>query len=164
MYASGISGASALSSSSTLKTMTGKGWQPICRTMIGRRTIALSSLQFARSGQPQCHHPNDVRHRCAGCYRHHLRDAVQAVVMKARLRVARRYTYTVHLRRDAERTGREVTRRLRADGYEGKDVCARCAADVTVGCQGIVTLPDTAHELDIATKPARIYTYGGDHE
>jgi hypothetical protein len=35
--------------------------------------------------------------------RRHLRDAVQAVVaMKVRLRVARRYTHTVHIRRDAE--------------------------------------------------------------
>jgi hypothetical protein len=42
--------------------------------------------------------------------------------------------------------------------YEkGEDVCARGAAAVTAGCQGIVTLPDTAHELDITTKPARIY-------
>jgi hypothetical protein len=60
--------------------------------------------------------PNDVRHRHAGSRRHYLRDAVQAVVtMKVRLRVAHRYTHTVHLHREAERLGREVTRRLRAD-------------------------------------------------
>ena len=35
------------------------------------------------------------------------------------------------------------------------------AAGVTVGCQGIVTLPDIAHELGITAKPARIYTYRG---
>jgi hypothetical protein len=37
-------------------------------------------------------------------------------------------------------------------GYkEGGDACARGVAGVTVGCQGIVTLPDTVHELSIAT-------------
>jgi hypothetical protein len=37
-------------------------------------------------------------------------------------------------------------------GYEGgEDACARGTAGVTVGCQGIVMLPDTAYELDIAT-------------
>jgi hypothetical protein len=35
--------------------------------------------------------------------------------MKVRLRSARRYIYTVHLRRDAEQGGTEVTRHLRAD-------------------------------------------------
>ena len=40
-------------------------------------------------------------------------------------------------------------------------MCARSAAGVAIGCQGIVTLPDTAHELGIATKSARIYTYRG---
>jgi hypothetical protein len=51
-------------------------------------------------------HPNNVRHRRAGSPRDHLRDAVKAVVaMKVRLRVARRYTCTVHLRRDAEQDG-----------------------------------------------------------
>jgi len=58
------------------------------------------------------------------------------------------------------RVGREVTRH--EGGYEeGEDACARGAAGVTVGCQGIVTLPDTTHDLGIAAKPARIYTYRG---
>jgi hypothetical protein len=35
---------------------------------------------------------------------------------------------------------------------EGEDVRARDAAGVTADCQGIVALPDTARELDIATK------------
>ena len=30
---------------------------------------------------------------------------------------------------------------------------------VTVGCQGIVTQPDTAHELGNTAKPARILSY-----
>jgi hypothetical protein len=41
---------------------------------------------------------------------------------------------------------------------ESEDVSAQGAASITVGCQGIETLPDTVHELDIATKAARIYT------
>jgi hypothetical protein len=107
--------------------------------------------------------PNDVRHRCAGNCRHHLCDAVQAVVaMKVQLRVAHRYTHTVHLRRDADRMGHEVTRRLRVDMRRVK-MRALEALQVTVGCKGIVTLPNTAHELGITTKPARIFTYGGSH-
>jgi hypothetical protein len=44
-------------------------------------------------------------------------------------------------------------------GYDGgEDACAIVAAGVTVGCQGIVTLSDTKHELGIATKPAHLYT------
>jgi hypothetical protein len=35
--------------------------------------------------------------------------------MKVRLKVARRYPHSVHLRRDAEQAGREVTRFLWAD-------------------------------------------------
>jgi hypothetical protein len=38
-----------------------------------------------------------------------------AVVMKVLLRVTHGYTQTVHLCRDTEQVGREVTRRLRAD-------------------------------------------------
>jgi hypothetical protein len=41
---------------------------------------------------------------------------------------------------------------------EGEGACAE-ALLATVGCQGIVTLSDTAHGLDIATKPARIHSY-----
>jgi hypothetical protein len=37
----------------------------------------------------------------------------------------------------------------------GKDTCAKGTAGVAVCFQGIVMLPDTAHELGIATKPAR---------
>jgi hypothetical protein len=43
-------------------------------------------------------------------------------------------------------------------GYEeGEDACVRSrgAAGITIGCQ------DIAHELGIATSPARIYTYRG---
>jgi hypothetical protein len=41
--------------------------------------------------------------------------------MKVRLRVARRYTHTMHLRRDAEcRVGREVTKSLKADVIMGR--------------------------------------------
>ena len=37
-------------------------------------------------------------------------------------------------------------------GYKkGGDACARGFAGVTVGCQGIVTLPENVHELSIAT-------------
>ena len=69
-------------------------------------------------------------------------------------------TPTVHLE-TWSRAGREVTRRLRADmrrDLEGERVCDR-RAGVTVGCQGIVTLPGAVHELGIATKPARTYMY-----
>jgi hypothetical protein len=43
-------------------------------------------------------------------------------------------------------------------GYEeGEDTCAgRGAVGITIGCQGIVSLPDIAHELGIATKPSHI--------
>jgi hypothetical protein len=70
--------------------------------------------------------------------------------------LARGYTHTVHLRRDAERGGT-----CNDGGYEYKEGEGACAEAllVTVGCQGIVTLPDTAHGLDIATKPARIRSY-----
>ena len=64
--------------------------------------------------------------------------------MKVRLKVARRYLHSVHLRRDAEQAGHEVTRFLWADEV-GENMCARGAAGVTAGCQGIATLPDTAH-------------------
>jgi hypothetical protein len=64
------------------KTVTGKGWQAIGRMLV------------------------EETHHCTGSRRHHLRYAVQAVVaMKVRLRVARRYTHTVHLRRGAEQGG-----------------------------------------------------------
>ena len=43
-------------------------------------------------------------------------------------------------------------------GYEeGEDACARGTAGVAVGCQSTLTLPDTAHELGIAAKPACVY-------
>jgi len=72
-----------------------------------------------------------------------LRNAVQAVVaMKVQLRVARRNTHTVHLRRDVEQ-GREVTRHLKADMRKVKK-------------RTLEALPVTWHELSIATKPARI--------
>ena len=49
---------------------------------------------------------NDVRFVALASRRHHLRDAVLAVVaMKARLGIAHRYTYTVNLRRDTEQGG-----------------------------------------------------------
>jgi hypothetical protein len=67
--------------------------------------------------------------------------------------LARRYTHAVHLRRDALRGGT-----CGEGGYEyeeGEGACAE-ALLVTVGCQGIVTLPDTAHELGITRKPAHI--------
>ena len=69
--------------------------------MIGETHHCTPSLQFVDSGQSQCHLLNDVRHRRAGCYRHYLRNAVQAVVMKLRLKVAHRRTHTVRLRGDA---------------------------------------------------------------
>ena len=36
------------------KKMMGKSWPFVGRTLIGRRTIALSLLQFAHSGPPGC--------------------------------------------------------------------------------------------------------------
>ena len=55
-----------------------------------------------------------------------------------RVKIVRRYTHTVHRRRDAERGGMWVTG-LEGGYEECKDACARGAAGVTVGCQGIVT-------------------------
>jgi hypothetical protein len=52
-----------------------------------------------------------------------------------------------------------VSEQVLEGGYEeGEDVGTRGAAGIVVGCQGIVTLPDTAHELGVATKPVRVYT------
>ena len=56
--------------------------------------------------------------------------------------------------------GREGDQALQGGYEEGEDAYTRGAAGVTVGCQGIITLPDSVHELGIATKPAHIYTYG----
>jgi hypothetical protein len=60
------------------KTMTGKGWRLVGRMLIGRRTIALSGCTLRPASVLII--PNDIRHRRAGSHRHHLRDAVQAVV------------------------------------------------------------------------------------
>ena len=120
---------------------------------MGRRTIALSSLQFAPSSEPQC---QSSQRRRAGSRRRHLRDSARAVVAM-RLRVARGYPQSVNLRRDAEQAGREVTSFLWAEMRMARKACAGGAAGVTAGCQGTITLPNTAHEIDIATKPALIY-------
>ena len=64
--------------------------------------------------------------------------------MKMRLGVPCRYTHTKYLCRD-DKQGVEVEGRHK----EGEDVCARGAAGV------IVALPDTVHELGIATDPVR---------
>jgi hypothetical protein len=88
------------------KPMTGNGWQSVGRTLI-REThhctfIAAVSTPWPASVPIIPTTFNTV----ALVRRHHLRDAVQAVVaIKVRLRVARRYTHTVHLRRDAEQGG-----------------------------------------------------------
>jgi hypothetical protein len=68
------------------------------------------------------------------------------VAMKVRLKVAREYTCTMYLRRDKGRF------------EESEDVSTRGAAGIAIGCQGIETLSDTVHELNIATKAAHIYT------
>jgi hypothetical protein len=49
--------------------------------------------------------------------------------------------------------------RLRADmrRVKARALEALQPAGVTIHCQGIVTLPDTAHELGIATKHACTY-------
>ena len=60
------------------------------------------------------------------------------VAMKVLLRVAHGYTHTVHLCRD---TGQRV------DMRRVRDVCARGAAGIAIGCQGIVTLPDLRMNL-----------------
>jgi hypothetical protein len=53
--------------------------------------------------RPGANHPNNVRHHRR---HHHLRGVVQAeVVLKVRLRIARRYTHLVCLGRDAEQSG-----------------------------------------------------------
>ena len=79
---------------------TGKGWRLIGRKLVGEthRCTIISAICTL-----SVDHPNDVQHRHTGSRRRHLRDAV--VAMKVRLRVARRYTDIVHLRRDAEQDG-----------------------------------------------------------
>ena len=59
---------------------------------------------------------------------------VGPVAMKVRLRVARRYTHTKHLRRDAEQGGMWCDQALEGGYKNGEGVCA------AVGCQGIITL------------------------
>jgi hypothetical protein len=91
------------------KTMKGKGWQNIGRTSIGEThhcTFIAAVCTLKRTSVPIIP-TDDVRHRPADNHRHHLRDAAQAVAaMKVRSRVARRYPYFVHLRRDAEQERR----------------------------------------------------------
>ena len=118
MYASGMSGASDLSSG-RCRQGGGKVGSESAERSLERRTITISLLQFANLAGLSANYPNNTRHRGVGSCRHHFRDAVQAVgAMKVRLRVACRYSHTVHLRRDAKHDGtmgHEVTRRLRAD-------------------------------------------------
>jgi hypothetical protein len=96
------------------KTVTGKGWQSVGRTLIGGTHHCTFLAAICTLRQRQCQSSQLRSTRCAGSRRHRLRDAAQVVVAMVRSRVARRYTHTVNLRRDAEQ-GREVTRRLRAD-------------------------------------------------
>jgi len=96
MYASGMSGASDLSSWLML-TERRQGRERVGSESAERssekHTIAISSLQFASLAGLSANYPNNIRHRGVGSCRHHLRDAVQAVgAMKVRLRVACRYT------------------------------------------------------------------------
>jgi hypothetical protein len=109
-----------------------------------RRTITLSLLQFESSGQSFVPIIQTTLDTVAlAVVTNILRNAVQAVVaMKVQLRVARRNTHTVHLRRDVEQ-GREVTGHLKADIRKVKK-------------RTLEALPVTRHELSIGTKPARI--------
>jgi hypothetical protein len=88
------------------KTMMVTGWQLVGRTLIGETyhcTFIAADCTLRPASVPTI---NEVRRRHAGSRRHQLRDAAQAVVaMKVRMRLARRYTYTVHLRRNAEQGG-----------------------------------------------------------
>jgi hypothetical protein len=85
------------------KPMTGKGWQPVGRTLIGEThqctfIAAVSTLRPASPTTFDTVAPVAITTISA--------TAVQAVVaMEARLRVARRYTHAVHLCRDAEQGG-----------------------------------------------------------
>ena len=85
--------------------VTGKSWQAVGRILVGKTYYCTFIAEVARSGQPQCQ--SSQRHSTPSHWQpspHHLRNAVQ-VAMKARLRVARRYTHTVRLHRDAEHDG-----------------------------------------------------------
>ena len=96
------------------KTTTEKGWQPIGRKLI--RTHHCTFLAVVCTLRPASGPiiPDDVRHRCAGSCRHHLRDMVQAVVA---------------MRCDWEMPGRLLEVEV---GYEGEDVGARSAAGIMV--------------------------------
>ena len=89
-------------------------WEKVGRALagrrLGRRTISLYRRSLHALASLSANHPNDVRHRPADNHSYHLHDAAQAVAaMKVRSRDARRYPHSVHLRRDAEQAGREVS-------------------------------------------------------
>ena len=116
------------------RTMTGKDWQPVRRMIVGE-THHCTFIAAVCTGSLIANHPNDIRRR-----RHHLCDAVQTVVaMTTESHSQVSYYDIVHLHtvETLSRAGREVR--------------------PTVGCQGIVALPDPAFELGVATKPARTY-------
>ena len=91
------------------KKRTGKGktWIACLQNVDWETHHGTSSLhaQASLSGNHPIH-PNNVRFVARASRRHHLRDAVQAVVaMKARRGIAHRYIHTVHLHRDTEQGG-----------------------------------------------------------
>ena len=140
-HISGMSGACTLSSRSVLaerKTLTGKGWQPVGRILTRetyRYALIAAICTLRRASVPIIPMAFDAV------------TVRAAVAMKVLLRVTHRYTQTVHLCRDTEQVGREVTRRLRGGHEESEDACARGAAGITFGCQGIVTLPNLCMSL-----------------
>jgi hypothetical protein len=86
------------------KPMTGKGWQPICTTLIGEThhcTFIAAVCTFRPASVPIIPTTFDTVALVAVTT-----ISVTAVVaIKLRLRVARKYTHTVYLRRDAEEGG-----------------------------------------------------------
>ena len=124
-----------LSSKSVLterKTLTEKAWQPVGRILI--RKMHHYALIAAICMLRQALVPIIPM----------VFDAVTvwaAVAMKLLLRVAHRYTHTVHLWRDTEQGGTWGDKALE-DTWGDEDTCTRGATSIAVGCQGIVTLPD----------------------